>query len=328
MLDYGKSNNGYLHIFACIDIFTRKAYAVATKKKDSKSSCDALQKIIDDAGTAPKIIMSDNDSAFKSDDFQELLDKYHIVSDMNVVGDHNALGIIDNFAKRLKMALSKKIIRSKSTNTRHVHQAYRRAPSMIPRIPEETAAGKVPSPPTSAGGQERQERVNKCNGCTFDMFKSQTLLKCSDCKKECHQPCCNDKGICVICTGIKTPLPACSVCGMGDATSSCALCKKAVCPICLAGMGCCSTCLGDRPSEVIALVMDQQGRVLAFLIGFHFIFSCQSIQGRPNPRMGHPSYVPVGAGKCLRLLIVTNAYGAIIMSSGVSIALSSGKEIS
>ena len=60
--------------------------------------------------------MSDNDSAFKSDDFQELLDKYNIVSDMNVVGDHNALGIIDNFAKRLKMALSKKFIRSKSTN--------------------------------------------------------------------------------------------------------------------------------------------------------------------------------------------------------------------
>ena len=53
---------------------------------------------------------------FKSDDFQELLDKYNIVSDMNVVGDHNALGIIDNFAKRLKMALSKKFIRSKSTN--------------------------------------------------------------------------------------------------------------------------------------------------------------------------------------------------------------------
>ena len=116
LLDYGKSNNGYLHIFACVDIFTRKAYAIPTKKKDSKSSCDALQKIIDDAGTAPKIIMSDNESAFKSEDFQELLEKNHIVLDMNVVGDHNALGIIDNFAKRLKMALSKKFIRSKSTN--------------------------------------------------------------------------------------------------------------------------------------------------------------------------------------------------------------------
>ena len=116
LLDYGKSNNGYLHIFACIDIFTRKAYAVATKKKDSKSACDSLQKIIDEAGEAPKIIMSDNDSAFKSNDFQELLDMHHIVSDLNVVGDHNVLGIIDNFAKRLKMALSKKFIRSKSTN--------------------------------------------------------------------------------------------------------------------------------------------------------------------------------------------------------------------
>jgi len=116
LLDYGKSNNGFLHIFACIDVFTRKAYAIPTKKKDSKSSFDALQKIIDEAGDAPKIIQSDNDSSFKSEVFQELLDKYHIVPDMNIVGDHNALGIIDNFAKRLKMALSKKFIRSKSTN--------------------------------------------------------------------------------------------------------------------------------------------------------------------------------------------------------------------
>ena len=116
LLDYGKSNNGYLHIFACIDIFTRKVYCVPTKKKDSKSACDALQKIIDESGEAPKIIMSDNDSSFKSDDFQALLDTYHIVLDMNVVGDHNSLGVIDNFAKRLKMALSKKFIRNKSTN--------------------------------------------------------------------------------------------------------------------------------------------------------------------------------------------------------------------
>ena len=213
--------------------------------------------------------------------------------------------------------------------TRHVLQVNRRAPSMIPRKPEETVAVKKPSPPTSAGGQERQERVNKCNGCTFNMFiESQTLLKCSDCMKECHQACCNDKGICVICTGMKTPSPVCSVCGMRDATSICTLCKKAVCPgkPCLSTMGCCSPCVGERPAEVLQLMIGQQGRVLAFLIGFHFIFSCQSIQGRPNPRIGHPSYVPVGAGKCLRLLIVTNAYGAIILFVRVSIALSSVKE--
>ena len=217
--------------------------------------------------------------------------------------------------------------------TRHVHQAYRRAPSMRPRNPEETVAVKMPSPPTSAGGQKRQERVNKCNGCTFTLHKTQTFTKCSNCKKECHQSCCNDRGICVLCTGMKTPLPPCSVCGMGDATSICTLCKKTVCPIltgnpCLSTTGCCSTCLGSRPGEVLTLVLGQQGRVLAFLIGFHFIFSCQSIQGRPNPRMGHPSYVPVGAGKFLPMLIVTNAYGAIIMSSGVTIALLRGKEMS
>jgi hypothetical protein len=78
---------------------------------------------------------------------------------------------------------------------------------------------------------------------------------------------------------------------------------------------------------VLTLVLGQQGRVLAFLIGFYFIFSCLSFQGRPNPRTGHPSNVPVGAGKLLRLLIiVTNAYGAISLSVRVSIALSSVME--
>jgi hypothetical protein len=155
---------------------------------------------------------------------------------------------------------------------------------MRPRIPEETVVGKMPSPPASAGVQERQERVNKCNGCTFTLHKAQTFTKCSNCKLECHQSCCNDKGICVSCT---EALPACSVCEMGDATSICDLCKNAVCSI-LTGklcsaMGCCSTCRGGRPSEVLTLVMGQQGRVLAFLIGFYFIFSCLSFQGRPNP---------------------------------------------
>jgi hypothetical protein len=77
---------------------------------------------------------------------------------------------------------------------------------------------------------------------------------------------------------------------------------------------------------VLTPVLGQQGRVLAFLIGFYFIFSCLSFQGRPNTRTGLPSNVPVGAGEFLRLLIVTNAYGAIISSLRVSIALSSVKE--
>ena len=64
----------------------------------------------------PIIIMSDNDSSFTGEKFQELLDENNIISDMNVKGDHFALGIIDNFAKRLKLIFAKKFLKNKTKN--------------------------------------------------------------------------------------------------------------------------------------------------------------------------------------------------------------------
>ena len=50
--------------------------------------------------------MSDNDSSFLGSEFQKVLVKHDIHHDPNAVGDHNALGIIDNFAKRIKRILT------------------------------------------------------------------------------------------------------------------------------------------------------------------------------------------------------------------------------
>ena len=47
---------------------------------------------------------------------QNLLDKYKIVLDMNVINDHHTLGIIDNFAKRIKTFFTLKFLRTKSEN--------------------------------------------------------------------------------------------------------------------------------------------------------------------------------------------------------------------
>jgi hypothetical protein len=68
-------------------------------------STNALMKVVLQAKDTPQVIMSDNESAFKSDTFQDFLFKHKIALDMNVVNDHNALGIIDNMAKRLKKSL-------------------------------------------------------------------------------------------------------------------------------------------------------------------------------------------------------------------------------
>lgn len=51
--------------------------------------------------------MSDNDSSFLGEKFQDFLDEQNIILEPNVKGDHFALGIIDNFAKRIRDFFSK-----------------------------------------------------------------------------------------------------------------------------------------------------------------------------------------------------------------------------
>jgi len=59
----------------------------------------------------PNMITADQDTVFtRSQNFADLLDKYQITFDAYVKGDHNALGVIDSFAKRLKLAIAKYIL--------------------------------------------------------------------------------------------------------------------------------------------------------------------------------------------------------------------------
>jgi hypothetical protein len=110
---YAKQNNNYNFILLVIDVFTRKAYAVGTKTKSVEAVIDAFNKVIKQAdGKTPQTITSDNESAFLSGTFEDLLDKNKIVLDPNVKGDHNSLGIVDFFCKRLRLIISKNSIRT------------------------------------------------------------------------------------------------------------------------------------------------------------------------------------------------------------------------
>ena len=112
---YYKSNKQFQFMFAIVDVFTRKAYIRKQYFKDGEACTDSLESIIKEAGV-PRLIMSDNDSAFTSSIFQKLLNENEIILDMNVVGDHNALGIIDNFARRIKSITSKLFINNDDLN--------------------------------------------------------------------------------------------------------------------------------------------------------------------------------------------------------------------
>ena len=114
---YNKDRNeGYNYIFAVVDVFTRYAYAVKMKTKTIEDTTAALDNIINNSKVVPHVITSDNDASFLGGKFQALLDKHNIMHIQNVKGDHNTLGIIDNFAKRLKTIFTKIFIKNKSTN--------------------------------------------------------------------------------------------------------------------------------------------------------------------------------------------------------------------
>ena len=104
MMKFERTNKGYIYMFVVVDVFTRRAYVRKQKTKDGPACAQSLKEIIDEAGK-PRLIMTDNDTAFASKEFHEVLNSHDIAIDMNVIGDHNALGIIDNFARRIKYIL-------------------------------------------------------------------------------------------------------------------------------------------------------------------------------------------------------------------------------
>ena len=113
---YAKSNKGFNFMFAVVDVFTRFAYIVPMKNKDIDSTTKALQEVLSFNKITPDLIMSDNDASFLGDKFQKLLAEYDIHHDANAVGDHNALGIIDNYAKRIKRILTAQFLQTKTKN--------------------------------------------------------------------------------------------------------------------------------------------------------------------------------------------------------------------
>ena len=111
---YMYANQYYRYVLCCVDVFTRKAYAEPLKLKDSEACAAAFQKMIDKAGVKPRSILSDQDAAFFNEPFQKIMNKSNIALNMNPVHNHHALGIIDNFAKRLKTILTTLFLKNKT----------------------------------------------------------------------------------------------------------------------------------------------------------------------------------------------------------------------
>jgi hypothetical protein len=102
---YAKDNQNYKYMLAFVDVFSRYAFIFPMKTKNIDDTSSALKLLL--TLITPTIIMSDNDSSFLGEKFQDVLDEHNIILEPNVKGDHFALGIIDNFAKRIRDFFSK-----------------------------------------------------------------------------------------------------------------------------------------------------------------------------------------------------------------------------
>lgn len=112
---FAKYNSNYQYILCVIDVFTRKVYCQAMKNKNVSDCITAFEKIIS-SGNIPHSLFSDNDSSFLSKSFTNMLDQNRIAFNVNTINDHHALGIIDNFARRLKLIISKNMLRNNDKN--------------------------------------------------------------------------------------------------------------------------------------------------------------------------------------------------------------------
>jgi len=95
-------NNGYKYIFACIDVFSKKADMVPLKDREQTTSTKAFEKILDNLGI-PKTIYSDQGSEFKNATFQKLLDKH----DIKIIFALEHAPFVESFNKTMKNRMMK-----------------------------------------------------------------------------------------------------------------------------------------------------------------------------------------------------------------------------
>ena len=113
---YEKNNDDYKYLLACVDVFSRKAYVKPMKNKDTSTVISAFGNLLTHK-TGPKVrsIIADQDSAWTNETWLEFIDKEKIAFNTNALKDHRALGIIDNFAKRIKLTLNKRFVDTNTT---------------------------------------------------------------------------------------------------------------------------------------------------------------------------------------------------------------------
>ena len=114
MSSYASKNKGMHWIMISVDVFTRRARAIPLKSKKSSDVLIGLKKIISESGQ-PVEYMMDSGPEWINKPVQNFLNEKKIVMNVNEVGNHQKLGIIDAFSKTIKNIIFKHFTTNKTT---------------------------------------------------------------------------------------------------------------------------------------------------------------------------------------------------------------------
>ena len=106
MLPYESENNGYKYLLTVIDIFSKKAYARPLKSKTGVEVMAAMRSVLNEIGTSPKNIHSDQGKEFFNNTFIKLM-KDNKINFYNTYS-HLKASIVERFNRTLKEKMWKR----------------------------------------------------------------------------------------------------------------------------------------------------------------------------------------------------------------------------
>jgi transposase InsO family protein len=100
---YSHWNSGYKYLLCVVDVFSRKAFVAALKRKSDTT--DAMSKIL--VKDTPILIQSDNGTEFLNKSFQRLLKSMNVRHITVDVGNHKRQGIVERFNRTIALLISR-----------------------------------------------------------------------------------------------------------------------------------------------------------------------------------------------------------------------------
>ena len=100
---YSRWNASFKYLLCCIDVFSRKVFVIALKRKSHAT--EAIRQIT--TIQKPILIQSDNGTEFVNTEFRQLMKERGIRHITVAPGDHKRQGIIERFNRTLEKMISK-----------------------------------------------------------------------------------------------------------------------------------------------------------------------------------------------------------------------------